>query len=168
MARVKKEDILKRNKWEYFVKIKGNGEAEWAVDNLHKRGNVYTFPKGWGFYSWSPSVVWNKELGLFIMAVAGTQKPGTGGVLEDYMHYETGNLMLLYAEKPWGPWHKFYEDEKWDADDSENRLYLPQISPKWISDDGKTMYLVFSDAGRDYSKRYKWNMQKFRLIFNNN
>ncbi len=165
MARVMKENILDKNKWEYFVKTKEDGDAEWVAGDISKRGIVHTFPEGWGFYSWSPSVVWNEKLGLFIMAVAGTQKPGTGGVLEDYMHYETAGLMMLYSETPWGPWHQFYWDESWDVGNPENRAYLPQLSPKWISDDGKSMYMVFSDCTQGYTIHYKWNMQKFSLVF---
>lgn len=164
MARVKKEDILDRSKWEFFTGITENGQAGWSPE-IDDRGVVHRFPEGWGFYSWSPSVVWNEGLQLFIMAVAGTQKPGTGGVLEKYMHYESGGLMFLWAENPWGTWKQFYWEENWVADDPENRLYLPQLSPKWISKDGRSMYMVFSDAGRSYSLRYLWNMQKIHFTF---
>lgn len=165
LARVKKEEILDRGKWKFFVRLSDNGETEWTND-LSGRGIVHSFPEGWGFYSWSPSVVWNMGLGIYIMAVAGTQRPGTGEILEKYMHYETGGLMFLWAENPWGPWNQFYWNENWVADDPENRLYLPQLSPKWISEDGTEMYMVFSDAGRNYKLRYLWNMQKIHFTFN--
>ncbi len=45
----------------------------------------------------------------------------------------------------------------------DNRLYLLQLSPKWISDDGKTMYMAFSDAANGHSTYYMWNMQKIML-----
>ena len=163
MARVKKEDILNRNKWEYFTKLNEDGSAEWIKGDITKRGVVHHFPDGWGFYSWSPSVVWNEKLGLFIMATGGAQRPGTGEVLSSSPHNESGSLMFLYSEKPWGPWHQFYWKENWQVGEEINRLYLPQLSPKWISDDGKTMYMVFSDAANSHSTYYKWNMQKVRL-----
>ena len=163
MARVKKEEILDRKKWEYFIKTDSEGSAQWTTD-INNRGIVHNFPEGWGFYSWSPSVVWNKSLGLYIMACAGTQAPGTGEVLDNYMHYEPGGLMFLWAENPWGPWTQFYWNKKWYGDDPENRLYLPQLSPKWISDDGKDMYMIFSDAGHHFKIRYLWNMQKISII----
>ena len=163
MARVKKESILNKSEYEFFVKTNDKGLAEWTKD-INQRGIVHTFPSDWGFYSWSPSVVWNPGIEKFIMAVAGTQKPGTGGVLEDYMHYESGSLMFLSADNPWGPWKQFYQNMDWVADDIENRLYLPQLSPKWISKDGKEMYMIFSDAGRDFGDRYLWNMQKISIV----
>jgi len=85
---------------------------------------------------------------------------------EKWLINEGENQMFLWAANPWGPWQIFYWEENWVADDPENRLYLPQLSPKWISKDGKSMYMVFSDAGRRYKLRYLWNMQKIYLIFN--
>ncbi len=163
MARVKKDKITDRNEWEYFVKLKDNGQAEWVKGDITKRGIVHKFPAGWGFYSWSPSVVWNKGLGLFIMVTGGTQRPGTGDVLSQGPHNKSGSLMFLWAEKPWGPWHQFYWRENWQVGEAINRLYLPQLSPKWISGDGRTMYLVFSDAANGHSTYYMWNMQKIRI-----
>jgi len=164
MARVKKGDITDRNKWEYFTRLNDKGEAEWIPGDITKRGIVHKFPKGWGFYSWSPSVVWNKKLGLFIMATGGTLRPGTGDrELKSSVHNESGSLMFLYAENPWGPWNQFYWKENWQVGEDINRLYLPQLAPKWISEDGLTMQLVFSDAANGHSTFYKWNMQELRL-----
>jgi len=160
LARVKKEHILDRTNWEYFARHTDDGDPEWVMNDIHKRGDVHLFPEGWGFYSWLPSVVWNKELELYIMACAGTQRPGTGDPMETYMHHATGGLKFLWAKNPWGPWYEFYYDEVWDGDHKDNRLYLPQISPKWISDDGKSMYLIYSDAGYSYGKNYRWNCQR--------
>ncbi len=164
MARVKKGDLLDRDKWEYFAEINENGEAKWIVGDITKRGIVHQFPDGWGFYSWSPSVVWNEKLGLFIMVTGGSQRPGTGDPMSSSPHNESGSLMFLYAENPWGPWNQFYWKENWQVGEDINRLYLPQLAPKWISEDGKTMQLVFSDAANSHSTYYKWNMQKIKLV----
>ncbi len=164
MARVRKDRITDRAQWEYFVRRNDDGTAEWARDNIEARGVVHRFPDNWGWYSWSPSVVWNKDLGLFLMSAAGTQRKGTGDPLEQYMHYEAASLSLLWAEQPWGPWHQFHWNERWDNGDDKNRFYEPQFSPKWIFDNGRTMYLILSDAGEQYSTdHYKWNMQKLTL-----
>ena len=165
LARVRKEHLLDRTKWEYFVRHTSDGGAEWAVNAIDKRGDVYLFPEGWGFYSWSPSVIWNEQLGLYLMASAGTQRPGTGDPIATYMHHAPASLKFLWAKQPWGPWQEFYTDEAWYGDHEENRTYLPQIAPKWISEDGKTMRLIYSDAGYRYGKNYLWNCQKFTLTF---
>lgn len=164
MARVKKKDITDRNKWEYFTQLNEEGAAEWVLGDISKRGIVHKFPEGWGFYSWSPSVVWNEKLGLFMMVTGGTLRPGTGDTnLKSDVHNESGSLMLLYADKPWGPWKQFYWKENWQVGADMNRLYFPQLAPKWISEDGLTMQLVFSDAANGHSTYYKWNMQELRL-----
>ncbi len=163
MARVKKENILDRNKWEYFTKTDEKGEAEWVVGDITKRGIVHKFPEGWGFYSWSPSVVWNEKLGLFIMAAGGTQRPGTGDPMAKWPHIESGSLMLLYSENPWGPWTQFYYNINWQVGE-DNRTYLPQLSPKWISEDGKSMYIIFSDMFRDPIDYYIMNMIKVNIV----
>jgi len=168
MARVKKEDILDRNKWEYFIKINKKGEAEWIAGNISKRGVVHQFPDGWGFYSWSPSVVWNEKLGVYIMVTGGTQRPGTGERMSTSPHNESGSLMLLYAENPWGPWNQFYYNINWQVGEDINRTYLPQLASKWISNNGKSMYIIFSDAARKPNNYYKWNMIKVNIEMSKN
>jgi hypothetical protein len=163
MARVKKAEILNRDNWEYFSNRNEDGSAEWVKGDISRRGVVHHFPDGWGFYSWLPSVVWNEKLGLFIMATGGTQRPGTGEVSSSWPHSKSGSLMFLWAEKPWGPWHQFFWKENWQAGEEINRLYLPQLSPKWISDGGTVMHLIFSDAANGHSTYYKWNMQRVRI-----
>ena len=167
MARVKKGDLLARNKWEYFTKINEKGAAEWAIGDITKRGIVHRFPEGWGFYSWSPSVVWNEKLGVFIMVTGGTQRPGTGERMSTSPHNESGSLMLLYAENPWGPWNQFYFNINWQLGEDVNRTYLPQLASKWISEDGKSMYIIFSDAARKPNNYYKWNMIKVDIEMSN-
>lgn len=164
MARVKTEHLLDRTQYEYFVRHGADSTPEWARNDINARGVVHSFPEDWGWYSWSPSVVWNKGLGLFIMATAGTQRPGTGDPMDSYMHHETGSLMMLWAEHPWGPWRQFHWDEVWDSDHTDNRLYEAQLSPKWIFDNGRTMYLIYSDARDHHSTNYRWNMQKITLL----
>ena len=67
---------------------------------------------------------------------------------DNWVHIKTGSLGFWYSKNPYEPWKQFYWNKNWYADDPENRLYLPQLSPKWISNDGKDMYMIFSDAGR--------------------
>ena len=168
LARVKKDRILDKAAYEYFVKYARNGSAEWTP-RIKKRGCVHKFPEGWGLYSWLPSVVYNKGLDLYIMATGGTQRPGTGDPNNPFMHFDTGSLGFYWSETPWGPWTEFYYTEKWYADSDSNRLYQPTLSPKWISDDGTEMVLIFSDAqaddeGHSHTTNYRWNHRKITLI----
>jgi len=104
------------------------------------------------------------------MANGGTQRPGTGDPYDkSRMHYDTGSLGLYWAGSPWGPWTELYYNEKWYADSERNRLYQPKLSPKWISEDGKEMVLIWSDAqsndqGKSHTTNYRWNQRRISLI----
>jgi len=126
-----------------------------------------------GWYSWLPSVVFNPGLGLYIMVNGGTYAGrGLTSSDEDYydkwMHTKTGSLGFWYAENPWGPWQQFYYTDYWTADDPGNLTYQPKLSPKWISEDGREMVLIWSDAmkddeGKSHTVNYKWNQMAISL-----
>jgi hypothetical protein len=178
LARVKKDEIEKRNRWEYFAAWEKN-EPIWTKD-LDERGVIHEFPEKndmgeyFGWYSWLPSVVWNEGLGLYIMVNGGTYGGrGLTDSLQDYyaswMHTKTGSLGFWYAEKPYGPWNQFFYTDYWTVDDENNRTYQPKLSPKWISEDGTNMVLIWSDAmknaeGRSHTVNYRWNQMEISLI----
>ena len=102
LVRVRKDHILDRTQYEYFQERTPDGGAVWVRDSISARGAVHEFPQGWGWYSWSPSVVWNEPLGLFVMAAGGTQRPGTGEPMDSYMHYDTGEPDASLRRAPLG------------------------------------------------------------------
>jgi hypothetical protein len=61
------------------------------------------------------------------------------------------------APQPWGPWYTSFFTETWDVNTGE---YL-SFPTKWISNDGKTLYLVFS--GDD-----SFSVRKAKLITDEN
>ena len=171
LARVHKSRIGVRSEWEYFTRYE-EGQPVWTSD-IRRRGYVHVFPEKsrdgryFGWYSWLPSVVWNEGLGCYIMVNGGTyaghgMSPSDKDYYNAWMHTETGSLGFWYAEHPYGPWHEFFYTDYWVADDARNRTYQPKLSPKWISDDGRKMVLVWSDAmkdeqGRSHTVNYRWN-----------
>ncbi len=40
----------------------------------------------------------------------------------------------------------FHYEDYWIVDNEKNRTYQPKLSPKWISEDGTQMVLIWSDA----------------------
>ena len=177
LARVPKDKLGVRNAWQYFERYENNRPI-WTGD-ITKRGYVHAFPERskdgnyFGWYSWLPSVVWNEGLGLYIMVNGGTYA-GHGMTASDkdyydaWMHTRTGSLGFWYSKNPWGPWRQFYYTDCWTADDPRNLTYQPKLSPKWISKDGKTMALIWSDAmkndkGRSHTVNYKWNHMKITI-----
>ncbi|MBD3289524.1 DUF4185 domain-containing protein [candidate division KSB1 bacterium] len=178
LARVKNNTIEKRDIWEYFSGWKGN-KPKWSRD-IRKRSAVHVFPEKnqhgeyFGWYSWLPSVVWNPGLNLYIMVNGGTYAGDSlSNSSEDYynswMHTKTGSLGFWYSEKPYGPWKQFYYTDYWTADDEKNLTYQPKLSPKWISEDGRKMILIWSDAmkdekGRSHSVNYLWNQMEIEIL----
>jgi len=78
-----------------------------------------------------------------------------------------GYLGFWTAPQPWGPWKLVHEEKAWlseSHDDYDARCYQPQIYPKWISDDGKEFYLIWTDLRDGGLKgRYAFNLQKVKV-----
>ncbi|MBD3181858.1 DUF4185 domain-containing protein [Candidatus Poribacteria bacterium] len=166
MLRVPKDKILHRKAYEYFVSIKPDGSANWSTD-INKMGIVHTFPSGWVNtkvhpYSWHPSIVYNAPLGVYMMANWGM------GCSEDGMWFGKPSYLGFWtAEHPWGPWTQIHEETAWTPEnDPGARAYQPQISPKWIAEDGKSFWLVFTDFQVIDSHRpyYSFNYQKIEIL----
>ena len=177
LARVHQDSIEMRKTWEYFNGWNGNSPT-WT-DDINKREAAHVFPEKnendeyFGWYSWLPSIVWNPGLNLYIMVNGGTYAGDKmTGEAEEYfknwMHKKTGSLGFWYSENPYGPWKKFYYTDYWTVDDPGNRTYQPKLSPKWISEDGSKMILIWSDAmrneeGRSHQVHYKWNQMEIEI-----
>jgi hypothetical protein len=172
LARVPKSHILQRSHYEYFVSTNPDGTAQWRSD-IHARGIVHTFPKGWvnwaigghhgGHpYAWQPSVVYNRALNSYMMFNWGI------GVGQDGDWFEKPSYLGFWtAPKPWGPWTQVHEDTAWTPGDDQNaRCYQPQISPKWISEDGKSFWMVWTDFQLvgDQRPYYAFNCQKVDIL----
>lgn len=166
MFRVTKNRILDRSAYEFFVSRNQDGSASWSSD-IGDRGVVHTFPPGWVNtkihpYAWHPSLAYNAPLGLYMMANWGM------GCDADGMWFGKPSYLGFWtAERPWGPWTQVHEETAWTPlGDPQARAYQPQISPKWIAEDGRSFWLVFTDfrpaaEGRSY---YCFNCQKVAVL----
>jgi hypothetical protein len=145
MFRVPTGRVLDRGSYEYFVGRDADGGARWSK-SIARRGVVHTFPAGWvnvgGHpYAWQPSITYNPALDTYLMANWAT-RPGPDGDWFDGPSY----LGLYSSPTPWGPWEQFHEDTAWaPGGDVAARCYQPQIIPNWISDDGTSFWLVWTD-----------------------
>ena len=71
------------------------------------------------------------------------------------------------SKHPWGPWTQIYENTAWMPDENpQERAYQPQISPKWISEDGKMIWLVFTDYQGVIGDRpgYRFKYQQWEIL----
>jgi len=178
LARVPKEHLGSRDKWEYFTGYANKSQAKWSK-NIRDRQPVHIFPKKnsndeyFGWYSWLPSVVWNEGLQLYIMVNGGTYAGynltnSDKDYYDSWMHTKTGSLGFWYSDKPFGPWTQFFYTDYWTIDSPGNLTYQPKLSPKWISDSGKEMVLIWSDAmknseGLSHNLHYKWNQMVINI-----
>jgi hypothetical protein len=150
MFRVPKSRIPDRGSYEFFSGRRSDGSATWTSD-ISARSAVHTFPRGRVSSKfpgavpsgWSTSVVYNAPLGLYLLAAQGTG-PGEDGRWYGKPSY----LGFWVAPTPWGPFTQAYEELAWTpANQLASRAFAPQIAPKWISADGKSFWLVWSDYG---------------------
>ncbi len=167
MIRVPKDRIREKSQYEYFKGWKGT-IAEWTGD-MRQRGVNLRYPEDrsdgdWMWASWFPCVVYNPGLDLYIMASYGVTDRGKSfwdGWCAKCLY--PASLGFWYASHPWGPWTRFHYSEYFYGDSRKNRTYGFKLSPKWISDDGKTMVLIWSDAGEGHGANYRWNQMKISI-----
>ncbi|WP_206606411.1 hypothetical protein [Steroidobacter cummioxidans] len=145
MFRAPKSSIHDRTRYEFFAGIRPGGAARWTAD-IDARSVVHTFPSGWVNtsihpWAWMPSVTYNAPLDVYMMASWGM------GCAPDGSWFGRPSYLGLWVSKnPWGAWAQILEDTSWTPqNDAGARAFAPQISPKWISADGRSFWLVWSD-----------------------
>jgi hypothetical protein len=147
LARVPKETLLDRDSYEFFAGRDATDEVRWSSD-IGDRQPVHTFPSGWVNvldhpYSWHPSIAYNAPLGTYMMVNWGT---AVGPDPEREWFVKPSYFGIWVADSPWGPWRQIHEETEWTpGGDVAARAFQAQISPKWISDDGTSFWLVWSD-----------------------
>ncbi len=129
LARVPKDQIIKREAYEFFKELDGSGAPIWTKD-VDQRGSIFDF-KGRCIRS---SVSYNPGLKRYLYWQVLPRKD---------MRFDSG-FGIYDAPEPWGPWTTVFFTERWDVGPGETGC----IPTKWMSEDGKTCYLVYS--GDDY------------------
>lgn len=131
MARAPKNRLRESEAWEFFVGLTAQGRPLWSKD-IHRRGAVFSNPPR-GVYR--TQVSYNAGLKRYLM-----NQILIGG---DQVRFQ-GGFGVYDAPKPWGPWTTAFFTPMWDVGPGENGHF----PPKWMSADGKTMYLIFSGNDR--------------------
>lgn len=137
LARVDKNQIKNRNAYEFFAGLDTNGNPKWVQD-IGQRQPVFTDPNGVANTGLA-SVVFNAGLGRYILTVA--HRPPGSPVMAG-----VGQLGIFDAPEPWGPWTTVAYYDNWgEFGNGEALIYA--FPTKWISPDGKMMWMVFSSTG---------------------
>jgi hypothetical protein len=150
LFRVKKKKLLDRGSYEFFAARNRDGSARGASD-VQARAVVHTFPSGWVDRNfplcWLPSVAYNAPSRLYMMA-------NSSGVSANCISDKPSYFGLWVAQNPWGPWHQIHEESAWIAGgDVQARAAAPLIAPKWLSSDGRSFWLVWTDVQQSTSIR---------------
>jgi CubicO group peptidase (beta-lactamase class C family) len=122
MARVPKDRLREREAYEFLVQASKN---EWSHD-IAKRGALFENPGA----CYRSSISYNPALKRYLWCQTGRG--------EDTRY--RGGFSIYDAPEPWGPWALAYHTDEWDVGPGET-MHLPA---KWMSEDGRSIHLVFS------------------------
>ena len=122
MGRVWKSEIRDRSSYEFYSGPDDDGYPTWSSE-VTDRIPIFHDDNEAGF----PSVTYNKGLRRYIMVLV----------------HGLGNLGILDAPEPWGPWTKIEYTDNWMTSITMYSGNIPTKTPDWISNDGKDFHFVF-------------------------
>ena len=129
MARVPKDKISGRGAYQFFSGLDAKGKPTWSAD-LSARKPIFTDPRG----VMRISMNYNPAIKRYILTAS--HRVGEGP--------HNPSLGVFEAPEPWGPWTTVYYDDHWAGND---RVYHMKFPTKWMSRDGKTMWMLYSGLG---------------------
>jgi CubicO group peptidase (beta-lactamase class C family) len=129
LARVPQDRITQRDAYEFFVALDASGRPTWSKD-VARRGAVFTNPGncyrgGVSYDAGLKRYLWCQIL-PYSTHPQGQRFQGGFGVYD--------------APEPWGPWTTVFYTTAWDVGPGETSSF----PTKWMSEDGRTVHLVFS------------------------
>lgn len=144
LGRVPRDRILDRSQWE-FCSSTDQTDPIWSKDD-QKAIPVFCYPKMTG----ANHVAYNPGLGRYII--------GNYSFVDEELHprpvhqmaypeSHISQLTLYEAPEPWGPWKLFYRDDNWGTYGD----YQPNFPVRWMSEDGKILFMVSSGSWDDYN-----------------
>ena len=84
----------------------------------------------------SPSVIYNPAINRYLMSK-------THDLNDTFPH---GGLGIFDAPEPWGPWTTVEYTDDWMG---SINMYFATFPTKWISQDGLTLWMIFTGYGSD-------------------
>ena len=129
LARVPKDKILDRNSYQFFKTIDNQDNPIWSGD-IAERGPVFSNPA----LCQRTGISYNAGLKRYLWCQIHPESNHPGGPRFQ------GGFGIYEAPEPWGPWRTVYYTKNWDVGPGETSSF----PTKWMSDDGKTCYLLFS------------------------
>jgi len=154
LGRVPKDKILARGAWEFYTGADKSGQPTWNRDDKLAQP-VFRYYHMTG----ENHVSFNRGIKRYLM--------GNYGFMDDNgnprpyhqswpQSVYPSQLTLYEAPEPWGPWSLFYQDDNWGTYGD----YQPSFPTKWMSEDGKTLWMVSAGTYDDYN----FTVQKLTLV----
>jgi len=141
LARVSKTRIRERDAYEFFTGMNDAGQPTWSVD-VTGRDSAFTHAGR----CYRSGISYNEALKRYLWCQI---VPGLDTRFE-------GGFAIYDAPEPWGPWTTVFFTEAWDVGPGETS----SIPTKWISDDGRTIHLVFSGDDHFSVRRATLNLKR--------
>jgi hypothetical protein len=149
LFRVNKNQILNQNQYEFYAGLDNNGIPLWSYD-INERQAVFADLNG---TSDGISVIFNPFIQSYILTVC--HRP-PGGSFDATI----GRLGIFISPEPWGPWSTIDYNDNWGNFGDIGAGLGCHIPIKWISNDGKTFWIIFSSLS--YLDRF--NIVNGRLV----
>lgn len=131
LLRAPKDKLTDKSSYEFFCGLDEIDQPKWSYD-VKGRKPILISPQKCR----RSSISYNAGIGRYLW---WHQLSSTGRTDTRF----DGGLGIFEAPEPWGPWKTVYYTERWDVGAGD----LACFPTKWMSKDGKTVYLVF--AGDD-------------------
>ncbi len=138
LMRVPTGQIETKSSYQFFSGLDGSGNPTWTSSVSEKVPVVQMADTGWA----PMTVTYDAPLHKYIMV--GDHNKNNGEIC--------GRGLAVYqADRPWGPWSLVKEIDSF----AEESTFFYNFPSKWISSDGKTMWMVFT--GNDKAGGEEWD-----------
>ena len=127
MARVPAAKLRQKSAYEFFVRT--GPQPVWSSD-IAKRGAIFSNPGS----CYRGHITYNPARKRYLWCQVLPQSKHSQGPRFQ------GGFGIYDSPEPWGPWTTAFYTTDWDVGPGESS----SLPPKWMSEDGKTMHLVFS------------------------
>ncbi|HEV2121867.1 MAG TPA: DUF4185 domain-containing protein [Chloroflexota bacterium] len=151
LARVPVGDVVEGGAYEYFAGLEGSGGARWTRD-IAQRRPVFAYAA----HVNAGDVIYNPALRRYLLVTcSGDFAPGEREEIPS-------KLAFFDAPQPWGPWTLAGYAGQWGSGQGGDLRYDPRVPAKWLSEDGFTAELLFSN--RTQSDKLNHQTVRFRLV----
>lgn len=133
LARVPRSQLTERRAYEYFAGLDGD-RPHWTRE-ITQRVPVFTYAA----HVNAGDVIYNPAVGRYLLVTcSGDFAPGE-------REGTPSTLAFFDAPHPWGPWTAAGYVTQWGSGHGGDLRYDPRLPVKWLSDDGLTATLIYSN-----------------------